>query len=126
MSPYETIGGHEAVVRLVDRFYHHMDHRPDAAGIRALHDDDLTFDRHKLVAFLSGWLGGPPLYWEGHSNDLVRRRHAHLPVDTSAAQAWLGCMDAALREVVEDEPLRRQLFRNFARAAMGARNTPDR
>jgi hemoglobin len=112
-------------VRLVDHFYDLMDALPEAANIRALHQDDLTADRHKLVAFLSGWLGGPELYWEGSSDDLVKRRHTHLPVDTAAAQAWLRCMSGALEAVVQDDALRKQLARRFARVAMNARNTPD-
>ena len=125
MTPYEAIGGREAVVRLVDHFYDLMDALPEAANIRALHQDDLTADRHKLVAFLSGWLGGPELYWEGSSDDLVKRRHTHLPVDTAAAKAWLRCMSGALEAVVHDDALRKQLARRFARVAMNARNTPD-
>ena len=121
-TPYETIGGREAVVRLVDRFYDLMDTLPEAQNIRALHQDDLTADRHKLVAFLSGWLGGPSLYWEGTSDALVKRRHTHLPIDTAAARAWLRCMTGALETVVEDQALRRQLLRRFARVAMNARN----
>ena len=122
LTPYEAIGGRDAVVRLVDRFYDLMDTLPEAGGIRALHQDDLTFDRHKLVAFLSGWLGGPELYWEGTSDDLIRQRHAHLPIDTAAAKAWLRCMSGALEEVVADQALRRTLGRRFSRAAMHARN----
>lgn len=123
MSDYEAIGGHPGVVRLVDAFYANMDALPVAAAIRALHDDDLTADRHKLVAFLSGWLGGPPLYWETWGAPAVRQRHAHLPVDRDAVEAWLTCMARALEETVPDPALRADLQRRFRLVAEHVRNT---
>ena len=124
-SDHERIGGQSAVVRLVDRFYHYMDTLPEAAAIRALHDDDLTADKHKLAAFLSGWLGGPPLYWQEYGHPRLRMRHGHLPIDTAAAAAWLTCMMAALEDVVEDASLRASLTDRFAHTAAHLRNTPD-
>lgn len=124
-SLYDRVGGKTAVVALVDRFYDHMDTLPEAATIRALHDDDLTSDRHKLTAFLSGWLGGPQLYWNAYGHPRLRMRHRHLPIDTAAAAAWLRCMALALDEVVEDEALRRFLLERFAGVAAHMRNTPD-
>jgi len=123
-SYYDQVGGHAAVVRLVDRFYAAMDTLPEAATIRALHDDDLTADKHKLAAFLSGWLGGPPLYWEQYGHPMLRRRHGHLPVDSSAARAWMLCMTTALEEVVADPALRAFLIERFAGVADHIRNTP--
>ncbi len=121
-SSYDALGGAPTVRRLVDRFYDRMDTLPEAAAIRALHDDDLTADRHKLVAFLSGWLGGPALYWEAWTPDVVRARHRHLPVDRAAAEAWLLCMRGALDEVVDDAALRAALMLRFTATAHGARN----
>lgn len=122
-SLYDLVGGHDAVLRLVDRFYTHMDTLPEAATIRALHDDDLSDDRHKLAAFLSGWLGGPPLYWEQYGHPMLRRRHMHLPIDTGAARAWMTCMVRALDEVVADAELRGFLVERFAGVADHMRNT---
>ncbi|MCB9665828.1 MAG: group II truncated hemoglobin [Alphaproteobacteria bacterium] len=122
---YDLVGGHPAVVRLVDRFYTHMDTLPEAAGIRALHDDDLTGDRHKLAAFLSGWLGGPPLYWQEYGHPRLRQRHMHLPIDRAAARAWLLCMGRALDEVVEDPRLARHLLERFATVADHLRNVEE-
>jgi hemoglobin len=124
-SDHARLGGQEAVVRLVERFYHHMDTLPEAAAIRALHDDDLTADKHKLAAFLSGWLGGPPLYWQEYGHPRLRMRHAHLPIDTAAAAAWLTCMMAALGEVVEDAAFREELVARFAHTAAHLRNVAD-
>lgn len=122
VSDFEAIGGAEGVRRLVDAFYDRMERLPEAAAIRALHDDDLSSDRHKLAAFLSGWLGGPPLYWMDWDDATIAARHAHLPVDAAAANAWLRCMRGALEEVVGDPALIAGLLRRFTRAAHGARN----
>lgn len=124
-STYDLVGGHEAIVRLVDRFYTHMDTLPEAATIRALHHDDLSEDRHKLAAFLSGWMGGPQLYWEQYGHPMLRRRHGHLPIDRAAAAAWLACMSAALEDVVPSAPLRLFLLERFAVVADHLRNQPE-
>lgn len=122
-SPYERMGGHAAVVALVDQFYTTMDTDPVAAEIRALHDDDLTFDKHKLTAFLSGWLGGPQLYWQEYGHPRLRKRHMHLPIDDNAARQWLHCMRTALERQVEDAALREALFARFTQVAYHMRNT---
>ncbi len=124
-SDYDAIGGHDAVVALTDRFYAHMDVLPEAAAIRALHDDDLTSDRHKLAGFLSGWLGGPPLYWQEFGHPRLRQRHIHVPIDRAARDAWLLCMRLALEEVLDDPVRRADLMQRFAVAADHIRNTPD-
>jgi hemoglobin len=116
-SEYERIGGHDGVVRLVDSFYDHMDTLPAARTIRALHDDDQSADRHKLTAFLSGWMGGPKLYWHRANATELHRRHRHLPVDTDARDAWLLCMSAALEETVDEEALRTRLKLRFTAVA---------
>lgn len=121
-SDHDRLGGHDAVVALVERFYTHMDTRPEAQAIRALHDDDLTADKHKLAAFLSGWLGGPPLYWHEYGHPRLRMRHMHLPIDDAAAQAWLGCMRAALSDVCADPAFRDALMVRFTAAARHLRN----
>jgi hypothetical protein len=66
MTPYDQLGGAEALHHLVDRFYHHMDTLPEAARVRALHGADLSPANQKLFMFLSGWLGGPNLFMGIH------------------------------------------------------------
>lgn len=83
-TPYATLGGDAGVRRLVDRFYDLMDAVPEYHVIRKLHPQDLAGSREKLHLFLSGWLGGPPLYVEkfGHapasSKQGSRLRDAHV------------------------------------------------
>ena len=54
--------GAETIRNLVETFYDTMDSDPKAAGLRAIHQADLTEAREKLFMFLMGWTGGPQLY----------------------------------------------------------------
>ena len=74
-TPFDAIGGEVAVRGLVDHFYDLMDRNPQFAGIRALHKPDLSHAREKLYEFLSGWLGGQPLYEQKYGHPRLRARH---------------------------------------------------
>ena len=39
-----------------------MDTQPEARGIRAMHQADLTSTKDVLKRYLGEWMGGPPLY----------------------------------------------------------------
>jgi hemoglobin len=97
---YESIGGEQTVRELVDRFYDLMDTMPEAAGIRALHPETLDHSREKLFMFLTGWMGGPPLYVERFGHPRLRARHLPFPIGESERDQWLLCMNRALEEVV--------------------------
>jgi len=121
-SLYETIGGERAVRRLVDRFYDLMDTLPEAADIRALHPADLAGSREKLFMFLSGWMGGPPLYIERHGHPRLRARHLPFPIGEAERDQWLLCMNRAIGEVVSDPLTRQQLAYSFGQIADFMRN----
>jgi hemoglobin len=99
LTPYEFMGGAEAVRRLADRFYELMDTQPDYAALRAMHEDDLAPMRERLFAFLSGWLGGPRLY-----GGCVVSAHARLTIGQAESDQWLACIARAMddTEVPED------------------------
>src|SRR5580704_10738933 len=92
-SLYERIGA-EKVERLVAAFYARVDSDP---VIRPLYGKTLSCAIHALTAFMTTWLGGPPVY------DLLgarlRRRHMPFAIDARARDAWLANMKAAVREV---------------------------
>lgn len=75
-TPYAALGGEAAVRRLVDRFYDLMDELPEAYAVRKLHPDSLDGARQSLFEFLSGWLGGPPLYAQKHGHPRLCTRLA--------------------------------------------------
>ena len=121
-SLYETVGGEQAVRRLVDRFYDLMDTLPEAAGIRALHPADLAGSREKLFLFLTGWMGGPPLYIERHGHPRLRARHLPFPIGEAERDQWLLCMNRALEEVIDDPLARHHFKHSFAQIADFMRN----
>ncbi len=122
---YERIGGEEKVRQLVDRFYDLMDEDPDYYGIRKLHPQDLAGSRQKLFMFLSGWMGGPPLYVEAFGHPMLRARHLPFPIGTRERDQWMDCMRRAMGDVGIEPALARELERAFARTADHMRNRPD-
>jgi len=119
---YESIGGERTLRALVDRFYDLMDTMPEAAGIRALHPETLDHSREKLFLFLTGWMGGPPLYVERFGPPRLRARHLPFPIGDSERDQWLLCMNRALEEVVKSALTRVQIARSFAQLADFMRN----
>ena len=121
-TPYDALGGDAAVRRLIDTFYDHMDEDPAFAGIRALHPEDLSTSREKLYEFLTGWLGGPPLYVEKHGHPRLRARHAPFPIGESERDQWLACMHRAMDDCTITGDLRAFLNTRFAHVADFMRN----
>ncbi len=93
-TPYDEIGGDDAVRALVDDFYDYMD--AESPVVRAMHPDDLDESRDKLYEFLSGWLGGPPIYHEKRGHPRLRARHMPFAIDQRAVDEWLRCMGLAM------------------------------
>ncbi|MDM7457315.1 MAG: group II truncated hemoglobin [Tepidimonas sp.] len=108
-TPYAALGGEAAVRRLVNRFYDLMDELPEAWGVRKLHPPSLDVARQSLFEFLSGWLGGPPLYTQKRGPARLRMRHLPYAIGASERDQWMLCMRLALAEEVGDENLRRAL-----------------
>jgi hemoglobin len=109
ITPYELVGGEAAVQNLVERFYFFMDTLPEAAGIRAMHAPDLSSARTKLFKFMSGWLGGPDLFIREYGHPRLRQRHFPFPIDASARDQWMLCMNKALNEIAMDSTFRGNL-----------------
>jgi len=121
-TPYELLGGDLAVRGLVDRFYDLMDTEPGFAGIRKLHQADLSAAREKLYLFLSGWLGGPQLYAQRFGHPALRARHLLFAIGEGERDLWLACMSRAMQDVGVDEELRRGLGEAFFKTADWMRN----
>lgn len=130
-SVYDHLGGETTLRALATRFYHHMDNLPSAKGIRAMHPHDIAHSTEKLYLFLSGWLGGPPLYVERFGHPYLRARHLPFNIGVAERDAWLLCMEHALEDCVPDLALRRSLQEAFFGLADHMRNrtespaTPD-
>ncbi|MBX9846955.1 MAG: group II truncated hemoglobin [Xanthobacteraceae bacterium] len=121
-SPYEMIGGEAAVRKIVDRFYDIMDRAPEAARIRAMHATDLAPMRERLFEFLSGWLGGPPLYFQRPNHNCVMSAHRPYPISAAERDEWMMCMRWALEDCGVPKELRDLLDRPLFRMAEAFRN----
>jgi hemoglobin len=123
LSHYDRLGGAPAVARLVDAFYRHMDARPQARTIRAMHADDLASTRAVLRLYLCEWLGGPREYSAAHGHPRLRMRHAGFAIGEAERDAWLTCMSAALADVDAPPALQATLMAAFFKTADWMRNT---
>jgi len=118
------IGGDSKVRALIDHFYDAMDTVPEYHVIRKLHPQDLSGSRDKLYKFLSGWLGGPPLYTAQYGHSMLRARHLPFAIGAAERDAWIACMRQAMNNVINDEKLRAWLIEQLFKTADWMRNTP--
>jgi hemoglobin len=119
------LGGERRVRLLVDRFYDIMDTDPRAAAIRALHPHELARSRERLYEFLSGWLGGPPLYEQKYGHPRLRARHLPFAIGRTERDQWMHCMGRALEDLRVDAGLRERLTAAFFRTADFMRNREE-
>jgi hemoglobin len=109
ITAYEAIGGEAVLAQLVKRFYEYMDTLPEASGIRAMHAPSLDRAQSKLFKFLSGWLGGPNLYWEEFGHPRLRMRHFPFAIGVAERDQWMLCMNKAIDDCIEHPILREHL-----------------
>jgi len=95
-TPYELVGGETGVRRLADQFYQVMDEEPGASRIRAMHAADLAPIKQLLFEFLSGWLGGPALYFERPEHRCIMSAHRPFPIGDAEREEWMMCMRRAM------------------------------
>ena len=116
-TPYELLGGEEALRCLVDRFYDIMDSDPAAVHLRAIHAPDLGPMRKLLFEFFSGWMGGPRLY-----SACVMSAHSKVAIGDRERDEWLACMKRAAEETEMAPELREAFIGILTRMADGMRN----
>lgn len=121
-TPFEWVGGEEAVRRLVDRFYDLMDLEPAYKELRALHPTTLEGSRDKLFWFLCGWLGGPQHFIERFGHPRLRMRHMPFEINRQGRDQWLACMKQAMIECELDPVLIVRLEESFFQTADFMRN----
>ena len=96
-ASYQAAGGESGIRKLVDDFYDAMERLPEAKKIRDMHPKDLEITRDKLTRFLCGWLGGPKLYMEKYGSIRIPQAHSRFEIGSKERDAWLLCMDTALK-----------------------------
>ena len=121
-TPYDLIGGEAVVRRLVDRFYAIMDRDPGASRIRAMHEPDLAPVRQLLFEFLSGWLGGPPLYFKRAEHRCIMSAHRPYEIGDVERDQWMTCMRTAMDECALPAEIHALLDQAFLRMANAFRS----
>lgn len=116
-TQYQQLGGEPAVRQLANRFYDIMETDSAAQELLAMHPQPLDSVRERFYEFLTGWLGGPPLFEQKYGHPRLRARHLPFRIDQSMRDQWLHCMYQALDEQVSDTLLKQQLKAQFTRLA---------
>lgn len=124
-NPYLLLGGEAGVRRLAEAFYDAMSEFPEAASVRRMHAEDLGGIKQKLFEFLSGWLGGPQVYFQNHPGVCIMSVHARYAIGPAERDQWLLCMREALRRVDASPEVTAMLERPFVRFAEAMRNRQD-
>lgn len=113
-ASFKAAGEFEGIKTLVDAFYDAMEVLPVAKKIRDMHPADLEVSRDKLTRFLCGWLGGPRLYRETYGPIAIPSAHSHLPIGEAERDAWLACMEEALKTQPYAEDFKKYLLVQLA------------
>lgn len=121
-ASYRAAGGEVGIRKLVDDFYDAMERLPEALKIRKMHPDDSTVSRDKLTLFLCGWLGGPRFYAQKYGPIRIPQAHSHLEIGRSERDAWLRCMEEALKEQPYAEEFKKYLLEQLYVPAERSRN----
>jgi len=119
-TPYEEIGGEDGVRRLSETFYDVIEkHSPH---LRAMLPARTDTTRQKFFMYLSGWMGGPPLYERRWGHPRLRMRHMPFSIGDDEAAEWMRCMRTALTETGVEGQLREFLETRFQELALHMRN----
>ena len=120
-NPYQILGA-EGIRELTSVFYDLMDSMPEAAGLRAMHAADLSGMKIKLAEYLTGWMGGPPLYADKYGTVCMTTPHEHYHIGPKERDQWLACMDEALEKTGASDELIDMLKVPMFRIADAVRN----
>jgi hemoglobin len=123
-TPYQMLG-EEGILKLTTVFYDIMDTLPEAAGIRAMHAEDLSGMKVKLAEYLTGWMGGPPVYSDKYGTVCMTSPHEPYHIGPQERDQWLLCMDKALEQTGASEELVEMLKIPIYRVADAVRNRED-
>jgi hemoglobin len=119
-TPYEEIGGADAVRALVEAFYPRVQAHP---LLKPIFPENIEPVMEKQTLFLTQFLGGPTLYTDRYGHPMLRARHLPFPITPARAEAWLACMHEALDEVGITGPVREALWARLVMAAHHMVNT---
>ncbi|MDC2963364.1 group II truncated hemoglobin [Gammaproteobacteria bacterium] len=123
-TPYEILGD-QGIKDLANAFYEAMEELPLAADIKAMHSDNLDHVKRMLAAYLTGWMGGPPVYLAVKGTVCLTEPHEPFRIGPKERDQWLACMDAALDKIKASDGLKKMLKEPLFRVAETVRNCDD-
>ena len=112
-SVYQLIGEINGTRELANTFYDIMEQDPQVQELLAIHPLPLDNVREKFYEFLSGWLGGPPLFANKYGHPRLRKRHAPFTVSPKLKTQWMYCMDKALTQCIDNPEVVAALHQAF-------------
>lgn len=124
-TPYGQLGGADGVNGIVEKFYDLMDSLPEFAAVRAMHGSDLSRPQQALYEFLSGWLGGPAIYFDKPGRQCIMSAHSRFRIGAEEVRQWLSCMTLALDKAGVDGELNARITEALAKIAVRMRNRSD-
>ncbi len=123
-TPFDILG-QDGVRALADAFYEVMDELPQAAEIRAMHAEHLDDIKRKLAAYLTGWMGGPPVYLAMTGTVCLTDPHEPYAIGPKERDQWLLCMTEALERIGASDELKDMLREPLFQIAETVRNQDD-
>ncbi len=123
VTPFEEIGGADAVRALAHAFYDVIEE--ESPRLREMLPANTSRTREKFSMYLSGWLGGPPLYEERWGHPRLRMRHMPFDIGRFEADEWMRCMRLALNRSGVESPLKVFLDERFEQLADHMRNKTE-
>ncbi|MBE9568002.1 MAG: group II truncated hemoglobin [Proteobacteria bacterium] len=124
-SLYHRLGGEPVLKDFVAKLYGFMEVLPEVESIRNMHAQELSHTRDRVFMFLSGMLGGPPLYMEAFGHPRLRRKHLRFEIGNQERDQWMLCAQRAADELAITSQLREELIDELAAMANHLRNTAD-
>lgn len=123
-TPYQILG-EEGIRELACTFYDVMDELPQASHIRAMHAANTDEIKEKLTDYLTGWMGGPPRYFEKKGTVCLAEPHRPYAIGPNERDQWLTCMDTALERIGASDELKTMLKTPMFQVADTVRNQDD-
>ena len=123
-TPYSILGD-DGIKELAHTFYEVMQELPQAESIRAMHAENLDPIKRMLTAYLTGWMGGPPVYQALKGTVCLTDPHASFRIGPKERDQWLLCMNEALQRINASEALRDMLEKPLYHVADTVRNCED-
>ncbi|QYJ86104.1 group II truncated hemoglobin [Shewanella mesophila] len=121
-NAYDRIGGEKVIAVLAKQFYRQMQSNPETQALFAMHRSPIAESEQKLFEFLSGWLGGPPLFEQKYGHPALRARHMSFAIDSKMRDQWLLCMKRAIELEIKQPQHREAIYQAISTLADNMRN----